>query len=322
MTESHNPTVWQVTGGPVDRPYAEVFLDHGVALIGPGHDGPWKPGRRDVAGGKFVRRFAEELRSGDLLLLRTALDQVAAVGLVAGEYEFLEPFDDVNGWDLRHGRRVRWCRLPEPYRFETSVFGANPRRLARVQNREAVDYARSFLTSGLTHWREAPLPALPEVEPPLSEVPETLRDVVGLARDLWGLYGDEEGLGDAPNENEMTAHFIVPFLRALGWPQELIAVEWRRIDVALFQSLPRTPQNCRFVIEAKRLGTGLAPARKQAEDYVAGLGVSCDVVVSDGFRYRLFDHEKSFAPVAYANLARLKQPCVALFDRLRRTQGV
>lgn len=309
--------VWQVSGGPVDRPYAEVFLEYGVALIGPGHDGPWQPGRTGVDAGEFVRRFAEELRSGDLLLLRTAIDQVAAVGLVASEYEFLEPFDDVNGWDLRHGRRVCWCRLPEPYRFETSVFGANPRRLSRVKNKDAVRYAHSFLASGLTRWREAPLPALPEAEPLLDEVPEPLRDVVGLARDLAGLYGDEERLGDAPNENEMTAHFIVPFLRALGWPQELIAVEWRRIDVALFETLPRTPESCRFVIEAKRLGTGLAPARKQAEDYVAGLGVSRDVVVSDGFRYCFFDQEKSFAPVAYANLARLKQSSVTLFDRLR-----
>ena len=300
----------------------EVFLDHGVALIGPGHDGPWQPGRTGIDAGEFVRRFAEDLRSGDLLLLRTALDQVAAVGLVASEYEFLEPFDDVNGWNLRHGRRVRWCRLPEPYRFAANVFGATPRRLARVKNEEAVRYARSFLTSGLTHWREAPLPALPEAEPLLDEVPESLRNVVGLARDLAGLYGDEERLGDAPNENEMTAHFIVPFLRALGWPQELIAVEWRRIDVALFETLPRTPENCRFVIEAKRLGTGLAPARKQAEAYVAELGVSRDVVVSDGFRYRIFDHEKNFAPVAYANLARLKPSSVALFDRLRHAQGV
>jgi len=314
--------VWQVSGGPVDRPYAQVFLDSGVALIGPGHDGPWQPGRTDMDAGEFVRRFAEELRTGDLLLLRTAIDQVAAVGLVAGEYAFLEPFDDVNGWDLRHGRRVRWCRLPEPYRFPTNVFGANPRRLARVQNQDAMDYARSFLTSGLTRWREAPLPALPEVEPLLMDVSEDLRDVVGLARDLAGLYGDEERLGDAPNENEMTAHFIVPFLRALGWPQELIAVEWRRIDVGLFETLPRTPEYCLFVIEAKRLGTGLASARKQAEDYVAALGVSCDVVVSDGFRYRIFDHEQNFAPVAYANLARLKPSAVTLFDRLRHAQGV
>ena len=320
MNESRAPAVWQVSGGPVDRPYSDLFLTHGVALIGPGDGGPWHPERS--GGDNNVRRFAEDLRLGDLILLRSALAQVTAVGLVAGDYEFFEPFDDVQGWDLRHGRRVRWCRLPEAYRFERSVFGANPRRFARVQNDNAVAFAHSFLASGLTHWQEAPLPALPVAEPLLEDVPEALRDVVGLARDLIGLYGDEERLGDSPNENEMTAHFVVPFLRALGWPQELIAVEWRRIDVALFASLPRSPANCRFVIEVKRLGTGLEGARKQAEDYVAGLGISRDVVVTDGFRYRVFDHENDFAPVAYANLARLKQLSMALFDRLRRPQGV
>lgn len=320
MTDPRTTAVWQVSGGPVDRPYAELFLTHGVALIGPGDDGPWRAERPGSAGP--VRQFAQDLRVGDLLLLRTAINEIVAVGLVAGEYAFFEAFDDVQGWDLRHGRRVRWCRLPEPYRFAGSVFGANPRRLSRVQSDDVVDYARSFLTSGLTHWQSAPLPALPAVDPPLEEIPEPLRDVVGLARDLLGLYGDEERLGDAPNENEMIAHFIVPLLRALGWPQERIGVEWRRIDVALFDALPRSPESCRFVIEAKRLGTGLEGARKQAEEYVAGLGVARDVVVTDGFRYRLFDHENHFAPVAYANLARLKQPSLALFDRLRRPEGV
>ena len=78
-------SVWQVSGGPADRPYADVFLKNGVALIGPGEDGPWQPGRNESAGAGFVRRFAEELHHGDLLLLRTSIDTVAAVGLVAGE---------------------------------------------------------------------------------------------------------------------------------------------------------------------------------------------------------------------------------------------
>ena len=302
----------------MDRPYAEVFLKHGVALLSQGGDGPWRQGCGHSDGERFLRRFAEDLQVGDLVLLRTHPDTIAAVGVVAGEYEYFEPFDDVNGWDLRHGRRVRWHRLPEPYRLEGAVVGGSSMRCSRVQSGEVVDYARSFLASGLTHWQSAPLPSLPPVEPPLDEVPENLRNVVGLVRDLAELYGDEDRMGDAPNENEMVAHFVVPFMRALGWPPENIAVEWRRIDVALFDALPRRPESCRFVIEAKRLGTGLAGARQQAKDYLASLGVSRDVVVTDGFRYRVFDCERGFEPLAYANLARLKQASMALFDRLRR----
>ncbi len=317
MRGARTPAVWQISGGPVGRPYAEVFLKYGVALLGPGGDGPWRPEHGHGKKYGFLRRFAQDLEVDDLLLLRTAVDTIAAVGLVAGGYEYLKPFDDVNGWDLRHGRRVRWCPLPETYRFEGSVLGASPMRCSRVQSAEVLDYAHSFLASGLTRWQEAPLPVLPAVEAPLDEVPANLRNVVGLARDLAGLYGDEERMGAAPNENEMVAHFTVPFLRALGWPPENIAIEWRRIDVALFEALPRRPESCCFVIEAKRLGTGLEGARQQAEAYVAKLGTPRDVVVTDGFRYRAFDCKQSFAPIAYANLARLKKSSLALFDKLR-----
>ena len=31
-------------------------------------------------------------------------------------------------------------------------------------------------------------------------------------------------------------------------------MQWRHIDVAVFRALPRTPENCHLVIEAKRLG--------------------------------------------------------------------
>ena len=75
--------VWQVSGGPGSRAYAEVFLRHGVALIGPGDAGPWSPGRGDDEfEGSFVRRFASEVKSGDVFLLRTGIATVAAVGVV------------------------------------------------------------------------------------------------------------------------------------------------------------------------------------------------------------------------------------------------
>ncbi len=123
--------VWQISGGPASRSYAEVFLKHGVALIGPGDAGPWTPERDDTAfDGSFVRRFASEVLAGDLVLLRSGLATVAAVGLVGGGYQYLNAFDDVNGWDLHHARRVRWCRLDQPHAFAGSVFGANPQPAA------------------------------------------------------------------------------------------------------------------------------------------------------------------------------------------------
>jgi len=267
--------IWQLAGGPATRPYADVFFMYGVGLIGPGDPGTWSQKRSDDdfideqgATGSFVRRFASEMQVGDVVLLRTGIATIAAVGIVASDYQYLNQFDDVNGWDLQHSRRVRWCRLPEEHTFGTQVFGANPTRCSRIWNEEVKDYADRFMNSPPTHWQEAPLPALPAEEPDLDRIPPALEEIVAKAQDLARLFWDRQSFGDHPTEDELVAHFVVPFLRKLGWPPEWISVKWRRIDVAVFTSLPRIPQNCRFVIEAKRLGAGVEGALKQAMGYV------------------------------------------------------
>jgi hypothetical protein len=312
--------VWQVSGGPVSRSYANIFLSYGIALIGPGDAGPWSRERYadDFALQGFVGRFAEEISIGDVFLLRTGVATISAVGIVASNYLYLEQFDDVNGWDLQHARRVRWCRLAHEHTFSTQVFGASPTRCSRVLQKEALDFAERFLNSPPTHWQTAPLPGLPAEEPPLEEVPRALQGIVAQAADLVPLLQDRRAFGEPPSEDELIVHFVVPFLRALGWPPERIAVQWRRTDVALFGSLPRTPENCHLVIEAKRLGAGVEGALEQAKGYVEALGVPCNVVVTDGVRYRMYAGGRGFEPVAYANLARLKRPAAALFAQMQR----
>ena len=312
-------TIWQVSAGPSDRSYVDQFLKHGVALIGPGDAGSWRSDRTDEEfEGGFVRRFAAELHTDDILLLRMGLSTIRAVGLVASEYQHLPQFDDVNGWDLQHGRRVRWCPLPEPYDFGGRMFGGNPPRLSRVRAAKIVDYANHFVRSPPTDWQDRALPSLPEEEADLEALPNELQEIVAQVHDLAGLYWDGANFGERPMEDEMVAHYVVPFLRALGWPPERIAVKWRNIDVCVFSWLPRIPENCRYLIEAKRLGVGVEGALAQATGYVAALGVPCDVVVTDGIRYRMYEADKDFAPVAYANLARLKRSSLELFARMRR----
>jgi hypothetical protein len=316
---STRSAVWQISGGPASRSYSEVLLKHGVALIGPGDAGPWAPQRSDDEfEGGFVRRFASEVVSGDVFLLRTGIAQIAAVGLVVGDYLYVNAFDDMNGWDLQHARRVRWCRLPEAHSFDSSVFGANPPRCSRVWNEEVLDFSERFLNSPPTHWQTAAMPDLPAEEPPLDEVPSALQGIVAQAADLVPLLQDRQAFGEQPSEDELIAHFVVPFLRALGWPPERIAVQWHHIDVATFRELPRRADTCHIVIEAKRLGAGVEGALEQAKGYVEALGSARDVIVTDGIRYRMYAGQRGFEPVAYANLARLKQPAAALFARMQR----
>src|SRR4051794_24779643 len=119
--------VWQIAGGPSGRHYTDIFLRHGVGLIGPGDPGAWKEGRtdEDYGGSSSVQRFATLAQPGDIILLRAGISVVKAVGLVAGDYEYLSQFDDVNGWDLQHARRIRWCPLPQDHDFGQPVFGAS-----------------------------------------------------------------------------------------------------------------------------------------------------------------------------------------------------
>jgi hypothetical protein len=318
-------SIWQISGGPSSRSYADVFLRHGVGLIGPGDSGAWTPERSDEdfgdgqgSVGGFVRRFATEFKVGDVVLLRTGLSRIKAVGLVASDYVYLNQFDDVNGWDLQHGRRIRWCELPAEYDFGSLVFGANPPRFSRAASDQVIDYARRFIVSPPTYWQQVPLPGLPGEEPPLHEIPEALAGVIAEVQDLHAPMWDRERFGAHPTEDELVGHFVLPLLRALGWPPERIAIKWHYVDVTLFRALPRVPVNCHLVIEAKRLGAGVEGALEQAKGYVSALGVPLDVVVTDGVRYRMYSHATGYAPAAYANLIRLKQSALDLFNRLKR----
>jgi len=310
--------IWQLSGGTATRSWADVMLRHGVALLGPGDAGPWRAGVVDSAfDGPFVRRLASETRAGDAVVLRLGAATIAAIGLVAGEYGLIPEFDDVNGRDLQHARRVRWCALPGHFTFPAPVFGASS-PFGRVTRGEVRDFVERFIASPPTAWQGAPLPPLPGPEPPIGELPPAVAELVGQAQDLTALYDDPAAFGDPPLEDELVAHFVVPLLRALGWPPERIAVKWRRIDVAVFDSLPKSPESCRFIVEAKRRGVGVESALKQARGYLAALGVERDIVLTDGLRYRLYGANEGLVPVAYANLTRLKASASALLARLRR----
>ena len=312
-------TVWQVTAGPTKRRYSEVLLRHGVALVGPGTTGPWRPARSDDAfEGSTIRRFAVEARVGDPVVMPGAPSGITAVGVFAGEYEHLSQFDDVFGWDLQHARRVRWSALPEDYEFETTVFGGMAARFSAVGRGEVLDYVERFLKSPPTEWQSAPLPPLPMAEPALDELPSAVADLVALAHDVHELYWSDAHFGELPREDELLVHFVVPLLRQLGWPPERIAVKWRNADVTVFRALPRTPEHVHLLFEGKRLGEGIEFALDQARGYLDAQGVARDVIVTDGIRYRYYEAAMDFAPTAYANLANLKQSAVHLFDKLRR----
>jgi len=312
-------TLWQVVGIGAGRPYVDEMLRYGVMMVGPGDGGPWSPTRYDYDFNLRDRLgwFATTAATHDAVVLRMGRTTIRAVGLIAGPYEYSDRFDDVNGLDRQHYRRIRWFELPSEHDFGEAVFGQRPGAFSRVRSGVVRGFVERLLASEPSGWQAAALPPLPPEEPPLKDVPLGLMGLVGQAQDLMSLYLDGPRFGNAPSEDELVAHFAVPVLRALGWPPELVGVKWRNVDIALFRNVPRSPESCHLVIEAKRLGVGVEPALIQARGYVQSLALSCDVAVTDGIRWRRYANAQDYAACGYANLARPKTQAADLFASLQ-----
>ena len=305
--------VWQIAAGTSDRPYFDKFLDHGVALLGPGDIGKWEESKTDSFD-RFVNGFCGRAMEGETIVLRIGKNKIIAVGIIAGPYEYYDQFDDVYGWDLQHGRRVRWKQLGNEYTFSTSVFGANPPRFSRTWNEEVIDIVMKVINSEPSQWKSEPLARLPSPEPELQLIPPNLQPFLAELGDVYPQFWDKARFNSIPSEDEMVAHFVVPFLKVLGWKTENIGVKWQFADIVLFRTLPRIPENIALIIEAKRMDTAAESAFNQAKNFADKFKVHADLLVSDGIRYRLFGYDGH--RIAYANLSRLKQSSTTLFEKL------
>ena len=107
--------IWQQAAGDTDRDYAGLCLKWDVILNGPASYGRWpecqKDLRKDGWSGRKITdlwRFCEQMQDRDLVVLRRGTSVVVAVGEIVGCYENHEEFNDVDGWEIGHVRRVRW----------------------------------------------------------------------------------------------------------------------------------------------------------------------------------------------------------------------
>jgi hypothetical protein len=105
-------TVWQIASGDGNHDYSKVFLDYGVMLVGPGEPGPFHDNREVYQNSEWLPSFVDAPVEDLVILKRPSGSrfEVVAVGQIAGAYEYLSQFEDVEGWDLQHSRRVHWKR--------------------------------------------------------------------------------------------------------------------------------------------------------------------------------------------------------------------
>lgn len=133
-------SIWQQAAGDTDVDYVDLCLKWDVILNGPAYYGPWPKCERrlredGVTERKLtdLRRFCVEMKDGDLVIMRRGTSVVPAVGEIVGCYTYHEEFNDVDGWEIAHLRRVRWLwkdtQKPKEFKTYTLKWGDTTQRL-------------------------------------------------------------------------------------------------------------------------------------------------------------------------------------------------
>lgn len=318
-------TIWQQAAGDTDRNYVKECIEYGVILNGPGYLGKWpecnQPLRDSGISSRKVTdlgRFAEEMKDGDIVVLRVGTSTVLGVGQIVGSYEWTEEFGDVDGWNLQHLRRVRWLwdGRGNPQAFQTYALKQG-------------DTTQKLNEGPVTQWlAELQVPDAAHTDP-LADLPPESKDVsvsdiseflfdCGVASSSITHLLQEIGeltriakwyqRSAMPSEHETVAYLVVPLLRALGWTPQRMAVEWNHVDLALFEQLPRNDDTLRVVVEAKKMDNSCLTAMSQAQSYAQGRASCHRLIVTDGLRYGVYVRTGAgpFSLYAYLNLTRLR----------------
>lgn len=316
-------TIWQQAAGDTDRNYSNICRGWDVILNGPGSGGPWPGVSNGLSSRKItdLRRFAVDMKDGDLVVLRLGTANVIGVGQIAGDYEWHDEFGDIDGWELQHVRRVRWLwmNLSNPKIFDTYALKQGD-TTQKLSEGSVTDWLKTLPVSNSNLSRHlVELPVQKRNDITVTEISEFLFDhgVASVAiTNLLSEIGELTRIAkwyqrssSRPSEHETVAYLIVPLLRALGWTPQRMAVEWNYVDVALFEQLPRSNETLRIVVEAKKMDNSCLTAISQAESYADGKASCHRLIVTDGLRYGIYTRSKMterFKLYAYLNLTRLR----------------
>ena len=81
------------------------------------------------------------MRTEDIVVLKMGRQYAHGIGVV-GNYEYVDEFNDIDGWDLGHARRVRWLHR-ECSDFGASIFAVSA--TARLHHERALSWIRKTL---------------------------------------------------------------------------------------------------------------------------------------------------------------------------------
>lgn len=306
-----NLSYWQQGGGNGNRNYIKVCIDFEVILNGPGYAGPFNEetikillsngsSKQCIADRK---RFCYKMKPGDVVALKIGLQKVYAVGVIVGDYEWSDLFSDVDGWNIQHVRRVKWLWVTDkdssgeyiPKDFKRNVLKQGTS--LPLSSTDILDWIKSLNLDFTKKYTVKSLPLAEDNHINISEIAEYLYSkgtstnaierLTDVIDDLQMIAQWYKSIGSI-SEFETEVYLIVPLLRALGWTPQKMAVEWKNLDIAIFNKLPRSAESLIAVVEAKKKGDSCLRAYSQAYRYAKDK-VNCNrLIVSDGLRYGVF----------------------------------
>jgi hypothetical protein len=316
---------WQVAAGDAsERAYPDLLLKWDIVATGGGEYGRWPDNRDDYRNDKgeaqvrIVERFVSEMAIGDIVVLRLGKNSVYGVGIVESDYLWLDDMGDVDGWNLQHCRRVKWL-----WRYDAEQ---SPKKFPDNALRWG-DTVQQATSPALTQWVKKLPVSKDAMSRALVSLPDTCIDAEYLfdrgtaadnidaltsrMTDLVRIASWYERAKMQPAERETVAYLVVPLLRSLGWTPQRMAIEWNRIDIALFNSLPRADENLIAAVEAKKRGRTCFTSSTQVFGYVSQpeRRHCIRAISTEGLRYSVFKRNTTdvfqSVPTAYLNLTRL-----------------
>lgn len=316
---------WQLASGDKTRDYADVFLNFGVASLGPGKAGPISeatiPAYKEMGEWEKIK-WIVELEEGDRIVLKNGQRKVQAVGEVVkykgSVYNFSNCFNDIDGWDLQHYVKVKWKAIELIY----PDIVLTRKTMQRLKHDEVISDIESrwestdFLTDKFMIHEplEGDVLNYSTIEQFLINAGMRIQDAENTSRTInrieklanWYRDRNKESKLQA-TEHEIRTFLVVPFLDVLGWSPQKIAIEQsferKKIDILLYKDSFRSQPN--LLIETKGMWTGSDEAITQAEAYIKNiqtLSAITQFIVTDGLRYWFYTCEKGHSkPIAYMN---------------------
>ncbi len=240
--------IWQQAAGDADRNYVDICLEWGVILNGPASLGRWPDYKNDQYMKPRKRmnlsQFCEEMEVSNLVVLRLGTSKVYAVGEIVGGYEFHEEFNEFDGWDIGHVRRVRWLwkykNGPEEFPTFTLNWGDTTQPLNESKSHLVIKWMKSLDVSetvGQPKLKDLPSKNDNARNIEIEETSDCLFDEGVASSSLSNLLNEIGELirfakwyyrgNQPPSENESVYYLVVPLLRALGWTPQRMAIEWK-----------------------------------------------------------------------------------------------